>query len=341
MFQGRMRMKGRRLWLLAAAMAATSLSGTGARGGEVNLPGEATATTPVHRIGIITYAGPGGGERIKQELARIGYREGENVVYREWAGNRDLGAMDGHARELVAWRPDLIVSLMTNAHVAVQRATARNPIPVIFWSADPLGTGVIRSYRKPGTNFTGFSYEPHVQLLQVRFLKQAVPGIRCIGHLYNHTYAPAPGTLRELQAAGALMNLPVKVYEVLESEGLEPAIRRIREDGCGGFVVGPHELFNANGARIGRAALDNGLAAVSIQISVARGGGLATFAPPFERGWAAMALVADRLLKGEAPGEIPIERGFKSPMTINLQAASALGLTLPDALIDEADEVIR
>jgi len=295
----------------------------------------------VYRIGLISYAGPGGGGPIKRELARLGYREGENVIYEERAGDRDLSAMDRYARELVAWKPDLIVSLMTNAHVAVKRATENNPIPVVLWSADPLQTGVISSFREPGTNFTGFSYEPHTQVLEVRFLKLALPGIRCIGHLYNHTYAPAPSTRRDLVAAGELMNVPVRVYEVLEKEGLEPALAQMKADGCDGFVVGPHELFNGNGALIGQLALKYSLAAVSIQTSITNGGGLAAFSPPFTRGWAAMAPVIDRLLRGENPGSIPVERGFKSPMTINLRAARQLGVTLPRQLLDEADEVIE
>jgi len=293
-----------------------------------------------YRIGIITYAGPGMEEPLKHALAEIGYVEGRNTVYEMRAGNRDLAAMDRLASELVAWRPDVIVSLMTNAHVAVQKATAEDPIPVVLWSADPLETGVIESFRRPRTNFTGFSYEPHVQVLQVRFLKLAVPGIRCIGHLYNHTYAPAPSTRRELEAAGVLMGVPVRVYEVLEKSGIAPALAQMKADGCGGFVVGPHELFNGNGAMIGRLALEHGLAAVSIQTSITSGGGLAAFSPPFERGWPAMAPVVDRLLHDADPAEIPIERGFKSPLTINLKAAAALGLQLSPELVDEADHLI-
>ncbi|MEI9852731.1 MAG: ABC transporter substrate-binding protein [Sphingomonas sp.] len=295
----------------------------------------------VYRIGIITYAGPGMEKTIKGELARIGYREGENVIYESRAANRDGSLMDRYAEELVAWKPDVVLSMMTNAHVAMQRATAHNPIPVVLWSADPLETGVIKSFRRPGTNFTGFSYEPHTQAIEIRFLKLAVPGIKCIGHLYNHTYAPAPSTKRDLVAAGALMDVPVKVYEVLEKDKLEPAIAQMKKDGCGGFVVGPHEFFNGNGALIGGLALKYGLAAVSIQTSITNGGGLATYGPPFERGWPAMAPVIDRLLHGANPADIPIERGFKSPLTINLKAARALGLKLPDQLIDEADEVIE
>lgn len=294
-----------------------------------------------YRIGIITYAGLGMATPIKRSLAEIGYEEGVNTLYHESTGNRQIELMDSLAEELVAWRPDLILSLMTNAHVAVQKATRDKPIPVVLWSADPLETGVVDSFRSPGTNFTGFTYEPHVQVLQVRFLKLAVPGIKCIGHLYNSTYAPAPSTMRELKVAGALMEVAIHVHEVLKEEKLPEAIAQMAAEGCGGFVVGPHEMFNRNGQLIGELAQEHGLAAVSIQTSVTNGGGVAAFSPPFERGWSAMVPVIDRLLHGERPENIPIERGFKSPLTINLKAARRLGLELPPGLIDEADIVIK
>jgi putative ABC transport system substrate-binding protein len=319
------------LWMPAVAMAQAAPSA------EVHGPQPGRT----YRIGIITYASPGLEQALKRALAKMGYIEGQNTLYEMRAGERDITRMDAHARDLVSWGPDVIISLMTNAHVAVQKATRTRPIPVVLWSADPLETGVIESFRRPGTNFTGFSYEPHTQLLQVRLLKRAIPDLRCIGHLYNHTYAPAPSTRRQLEAAGALMNVPVKVYEVLEASKLAGAMAQMKTDGCAGFVVGPHELFNGNGALIGQLAQEHGLAAVSIQISITRGGGLATFAPPFDKGWPAMAPVVDRLLHGADPSEIAIERGFKSPLTLNLAAARQLGLTLPEDLVDEADEVLK
>jgi putative ABC transport system substrate-binding protein len=331
---------GRQFWAVLAALLLWIPAPAGAQAAP---PGDLHGPQPgrTYRIGIITYAGPGLEQALKRALAAIGYVEGQNTLYEMRAAERDITRMDALARDLVAWEPDVIVSLMTNAHVAVQKATQGKPIPVVLWSSDPLETGVIESFRRPGTNFTGFSYQPQTLLLQASLLKRVIPDLRCIGHLYNHTYAPAPSTRRQLEAAGALLNVPVKVYEVLEAGQLAGAIAQMKTDGCGGFVVGPHELFNGNGALIGRLALEHGLAAVSIQISVTRGGGLATFAPPFDKGWPAMAPVVDRLLHGADPAWIPIERGFRSPLTLNLAAARQLGLTLPDDLIDEADAVLE
>ncbi len=299
----------------------------------------------VYRVAFITYAGTANGNignNVKRELEKLGYEEGVNIVYTERAGNRNLAIMPQLAEEIVAWKPDVIVSMMTNAHVAVQKATEKNQIPVVLWSADPQQTGVVKKFRSSGTNFTGFTYEPYVQTLQVRLLKLAIPGIKCIGHLYNPTYAPAPSTMRDLVTAGKLFNVDVKVHETLRLEDFETSIAAMRAEGCDGFVVGPHELFNGNGAKIGELAQKYRLAAVSIQTSITNGGGLAAYSPPFRRGWPAASLMIDEILKkGTKPSDIPLERGFKSPLTLNLKAATALGLTLPDSLIDEADEIIQ
>jgi len=333
-----MRKMARAAWGMLAALAIL-LPGQQAMAAE-QAPAPRAHAGP-YRIGIITYANFGLEKIVKRALAQRGYKEGVNVVYESRAGLRDKEATKRYAREIVAWKPDLIISLMTNAHVAVQEATKDTHTPVVFWSADPLETGIIKSYRKPGTNFTGFSYEPFTQDLEVRLLKLAIPGIKCIGHLYNHTYAPAPGTVRNLVRAGQLMGVPIKLHEVLDESRIEEQIAAISAEGCGGFVVGPHEMLNRNGQKIGQLALKYHLAAVSIQTSVTEGGGLAAYSPPFEQGWTAMADVIDRILKGADPATIPIARRFKSPLLLNLKAARELGLKLPPELIDEADDVIE
>lgn len=305
-------------------------------------PASLPRATP-YRIGIITYAGGGDApdSPVKRELARLGYREGETVVYRHWSGNRNAAIMPELARELVAWEPDVILSMMTNAHVAVRDATRETQAPVVLWSADPLETGVIESFRRTGTNFTGFTYEPYQAILHLRLLKLALPDLTCVGHLYNHTYAPAPSTVRDLRAAAAMMNLELVLGEALTAEEIEPRIASFREAGCDAFTVGPHELLNGNGQTIGQLALKYGLAAVSIQGSVVNGGGLAAYTPPHDRGWPVMASMVDRILRGEKPEDIPVERRLGSPLVLNLRAARTLGLTLPASLIDEADRIIE
>jgi putative ABC transport system substrate-binding protein len=276
---------------------------------------------------------------IKDLLADRGYREGHNVVYLYRAAGRDEALADRYAKELVDWGADLVISQMTNSDIAMKKATEGTSIPVVFWSTDPIAAGVVKSWAKSGTNFTGFAYEPTWALQQLRVLKLVVPTLTKVGHLYNHTYAPAANVLRDLRAEAKLLGIEILVREALSAEEFEPAIAGMKADGAGGILVGPHELFNTNGDTLG--SLKYRLPMVGCcQVSIARGGALASYSPP--NGWPAMADRIDLILKGKAkPEDLPILRSFASPLTLNLKTAAALGLTVPESLVQEAQQIIR
>lgn len=312
----------------------------------------ATAAERVFRIGVLTYAGDpnsagprqiagGSREPIQDLLAARGYVSGKNVEFRYRAGGRDMALTEKFARELVEWRPDLLIGQMTNANLALRKATAGTNIPVVFWSTDPLEAGLVEGFRRSGTNFTGFSYEPWIELLQLRILKLVKPDIKRVAHLYNHTYAPAPSTLREIKASAKLLGMEIKVYETLKKSEFAKAFEQMSKDGMEGVTIGPHELFNTNGDTLGALAIQHQLPVIGCcQVSIARGGGLASFSPPY--GWPAMADRIALILEGKAQAaDLPIVRSIASPLTLNLKTAERLGLQIPPALIEEATTLIQ
>ncbi|WP_426956579.1 ABC transporter substrate-binding protein [Muricoccus radiodurans] len=294
-----------------------------------------------HRIGLFTYA-----EQaelmalIKREFAARGFREGENTVFLERSGRRDAAATERFAAELVAWPADLIVAMMTTAAKAARHATEATRTPVVFWSAEPVESGIVDRFAQVGGNLTGVTVPVDGQLLQLRFLKEAIPDLSRVGFLYNPNYGPAPAQLRALQDAARLFHLEAVVYQTLALPEIEPAIARMRADGLRGFVVGPHELFNVNGARIGEWALRHRLAAVSFVSSIVRGGGVACYTPDFGRIWPAAVEMGARILRGTPVGSIPVDRKIQLRNLVNRRALAALGLQIPAGLMDEADEVI-
>jgi putative ABC transport system substrate-binding protein len=168
---------------------------------------------------------------------------------------------DRYAKELVDWGADLVISQMTNSDIAMKKATEGTRIPVVFWSTDPIAAGVVKSWAKSGTHFTGFAYEPTWALQQLRVLKLVVPTLTKVGHLYNHTYAPAANVLRDLRAEAKLLGIEMLVRETLRAEEFEPAR--------------PDELFNTNGDTLGGLSLKYRLPMVGCcQVSIARGGAL-------------------------------------------------------------------
>ena len=305
--------------------------------------------TLIRRIGLLHFVGAGdvfvGTQEMtdfKQAMHKLGYQEGVHVEYIERFGNRDRALTRRHADELVASKPDLICSFLTNANLALKDAIEQtsSDLPVICWGTDLLEAGLVESYRRPGRNFTGFTYEPCNDWIKVRFLKMAVPGLRRLAHIYNPTYSPAPAVMRATKEAAQAMGLEFVLAELLSVADFELCIRRLSADRIDGVVVGPHALFNTNGAALGRLLLDARLPAVGNQVSITRAGGLATFASPKRRGWPLMAHVADLIFAGMPVADIPVNRSLRGPMTLNTHVAKVLGLSLPVPLIEEADNLL-
>ena len=307
-----------------------------------------TASRRPHRIGLLHLVGQGDPavdldavSDFKQDLLGCGYRDGVDIEFRECYGNRDLARVRHYAEELVAWPADVIVSFMTNVNLALQDATRVSRTPVVCWGTDHITAGIVRSSNRPGGNFTGFSYIPFTNSARVRMLRMAVPKARKVGHLYNHTYSPAPAAKDEFAEDFAAMGIAMPIYEALRVEDFEPTVAAMKRDGCDAVMVGPHGLFNTNGRMLGRLFLEHRLPAFGNQMRIPETGGVGTMGPPYREGWRHMGKVVDRILKGADPAEMPIDRTRRGQTVLNLKAAEILGLNLPAKLIDEADVLLH
>lgn len=303
----------------------------------------ALAADGPYRIGLITYADNYGQfENTKRDLARYGYKENENTEYRSYEGKRDFAATVRHARALVEWQADVIVSYMSNSGVALREVTRESQTPVVAWSSDLKGAGLVNSYRSPGTNFTGANFEPYMQLVQLRFLKLAVPDLKCVGFFHNSTYAPADIELARARESAKLLELDLRIYETPALENFEASLAQLGRDGCKGFVLGPHELFSRpeNFSIIGRFLREHRIAGVGQTVSVPEGGGVAAFPPSSDLSHPFLASYVHRILQGERPEDLPV-RAFKNRFILNLRTAKEIGLQIPSTLIEEADDVIE
>lgn len=300
------------------------------------------------RIGLLHYVGVGdkfvGTDDVlwfKDAMARLGYLPGETVEYLELYGDRNYAKTQAHAREILDWNPDVVVSFMTNANLALKPMLEERPVPVVCWATDLLEAGLIESHRRPGGCFTGFTFVPGNNWSKVRLTKLLVPQTRRIGHLYNPTYSPAPSCLRELQAACEAMDIEFRVYETLSIEAFQASIDAMVADQCDAAIVGPHELFNTNGKLLGDLFLAAGLPAVGNQLSMLEGGGLASINSGGRLGWPLMAFVVDDILHGASVSEIPANRSCRGPLTLSLRTAKALGLSVSRELLEEVDFLVE
>lgn len=271
------------------------------------------AAEPFH-IGMMDIA--------QSALAQLGWAEGPDLRIHRAFGDRDRQQTAAQAAAIVAETPDVVLSFMTNATLALLGAGA--VCPVVSWSMDMaggLGDGGV-----PPTNLTGISFPPTFQHDQLRLLCSLKPDLARVGHLHNPGYAIAGPALERMKAAAKVLGLDLRAYTCTSTDDLEAAVGRMAADGRQAVTVGPHEMFNANGAVISAAALAHGLPAIGLE-SLALADGVAGFAPDFPAIWRCGARQAAQLLAGSAPETVPINLSIQPRLILNLRACRMLGLT--------------
>jgi putative ABC transport system substrate-binding protein len=247
-----------------------------------------------------------------------------------------------HAKELVAAQPDLILSSSTPTTAALLQQT--RTIPIIFAAVtDPVGSGFVASFPRPGGNVTGFTnLEPSMASKWLELLKEIAPRVNRVICLYNPTTAPyfehflnpfkaaAPSFVVEATAA--------PVHDIIE---IETVIAAQAREPNGGLIVMPDSFTIVHRVEITSLVARYRLPTVYPFRFFAEVGGLLSYGTDIGDNYRRLAIYADRILKGIKPGELPVQAPVKFELVINIKTAKALGLDIPDKLLAIADEVIE
>jgi putative ABC transport system substrate-binding protein len=273
-------------------------------------------------------------------LRERGWIVGQNIEldYR-WPG-AELGQLSAPANDIAAMRPDLVVSRSTPATAAI----INRGLPVVFVVvADPIGSGFVQNLGQPGGNVTGFSsVEASVGGKWIELLKEAAPAVTRVSLLFNPATAPfAEGYLRSAQAAAQTLGTTAISAPCGSTADIEGAFAARAHEAGGGiigiadtFVTEHHDLIIALAARHRLPAIyGNGIFVAN--------GGLMTYSADYPDIFRRAADYVDRILRGTRPAALPVQAPAKFALSINLKAAAAIGLTLPQSLIARADEVIE
>jgi putative ABC transport system substrate-binding protein len=275
-------------------------------------------------------------------LAKLGWTEGSDLrIELRWAGY-DLDRMKTFAKELVDLRPDAILSVTTPVTGALVRETQTIPI-VIATVADPISSGFVTNLGRPGGNVTGFAlYEPSMGGKWLELLKQIAPGVTRVALLFNPTTSvPIKFYLASIQAAASSFAVQTSTAPVHAKDEIEGVIATLAGNPGAGLIVMP-DLFNTiNRDLIIAVAAHYRVPAIYFFRSFADSGGLISYGPDFAEQYPQAAEYVDRILKGEKPGDLPIQMPIKVPLVINLKTANALGLDVPLRLQQAANEVIE
>lgn len=328
--------------MLSRRWAPTVLVGAGLLAGAFSF---ALAQGPVkaYRVGFLTAtAQPGREEVFRQELRRLGYAEGRNVVidYRNAEGQFDR--LPSLAAELVALKPDVIVTVVTQASLAAKRATGTTPIVMVAVS-DPVGAGLVASLRRPGANVTGTaSRAADVIGKQIELLRELRPQTSRLGLLWNPGN-PVHGkvSLAEAKASAAKLRIRLQIAEARGPEAFDRALATIAGQHVDAVLVLGDPVFSTHAAQLAELALKHRLATVTVVRDAAERGILMSYGPSFHEAYRLAAGYVDRILKGANPAELPVDQGTKFELVINARTARALGLTIPQTLIVRADEVVQ
>ena len=278
----------------------------------------------------------------RDALAKLGWTEGSNFqIELRWAGY-DSDRMKTFAKELVDLRPDAILSVTTPVTGALVRETQTIPI-VIVTVADPVSSGFVTNLGRPGGNVTGFAlYEPSMGGKWLEVLKQIAPGVTRVALLFNPaTTVPVKFYMSSIEAAASSFAIQASTAPVHAKDEIEGVIAALASNASAGLIVMP-DLFNTiNRDLIIAAAARYRVPAIYFVRPFADSGGLISYGPDFAEQYPRAADYINRILKGEKPGDLPIQMPLKVPLVINLKTAKALGLSVPLGLLNAADEVIE
>ena len=275
------------------------------------------------------------------ELQKLGWAEGRNVRFdHRWAG-ADPERMRADAAELISLEPAVIVTFSNQSASILGRQT--RTIPIVFVGAgDAVGTSLVANMARPGGNMTGFTiYESAIAGKRVELLREVAPRLTRLGVLYTPGGAGSLAQLHVVEAVAPSLNLSTTPIAALDPEEIERAINAFAREPNGGLAVltGPAVSLNRN--HILALAAKHHLPAVYAGRYLAIQGGLMSYGLSDDNLYQGTASYVDRILKGEKPGDLPIQLLTKFELVVNLKTAKALGLTVPQSILLSADEVIE
>ena len=278
----------------------------------------------------------------EQGLKELGWTEGRNLhIDFRWSTG-DTAEMQTFAKGLAELKPDLIVGMTTPAVAALVKET--KTIPIVFASiVDPLGRGFISSMARPGGNVTGIiNYEFSMSGKWLETLKQIAPAVRRVAVLFNPDVAPyAPSFVREVELSAPSFAVEWIAAVVHDDAELERTVADFAAEPAAGLIILPDVFTVGHRDLIIALAARYRLPAVYPQRAFAASGGLISDSGDTTDIFYRVASYVDRILKGEKPGDLPVQAPTKFELVINLKTAKTLGLTVPPALLDTADEVIE
>jgi putative tryptophan/tyrosine transport system substrate-binding protein len=275
-----------------------------------------------------------------QGMRDLGYVEGKNLAIERRSPGGSLDRLPGLAAELVRLKVDVILARGTQCTAAAQKASATMPI-VMVGVGDPISSGFIKSLARPARNITGLaSLTPDLSHKQLEMLLGVRPKLAHVAVLVDPHNATHTAVVKSMRVAAAGVGIKVLPVEARNSTEIAQALSAANRAAAGAVIVNGG-AFNRHLPQISALAAKHGLASISAFREFAQAGGLMSYGQNLSHSFRRAATYVDKILKGTKPADIPVEQPAKFELLINMKTVKALGLTLPQSLLLQADGIIE
>jgi putative ABC transport system substrate-binding protein len=276
----------------------------------------------------------------EQALGRFGWVEGKNIRIDYRFASGDPALFKTYAAELVGFMPDAILTSTTPGVAALREQT--RTIPIVFvLVADPVGQGFVQSLARPGGNVTGFtSFDTALMGKWLQLLREVAPGVTRVAAIFNPDTTPYAFFTRDTEAAATSLGMTVTPAPVHDDAAIEESIAALAREPGGGLICLPDSFNGTHREAIIAAAARHRLPLIGASV-FPRSGGLMSYWIDEPDLYSQAASYIDRILNGASPADLPVQQPTKYSLIINLKTAKALGLSVPERVLDLADEVIE
>ncbi|MFN0163865.1 MAG: ABC transporter substrate-binding protein [Burkholderiales bacterium] len=308
-------------------------------------PGTAQTARQVRRIGFLIRANAAVTAAwlaaFRAGLLELNWVEGRDYIIDARYAEGVAQAMPRLAAEMVALRPDLLVT--TGDDVVRVLAQATKTIPIVFAiGEDPVGSGSAASLRRPGGNATGLTgLATELSAKRLQLLKFAFPRVAHVALLFEPDAAGSASQAQEIIGAAKVLGMRVTPFELRQPTDFEPAIKRGVADGAQAYLVAQGGTANSRRQEIIDRLIGLKVPAMLPNGQWVEAGGLMSYSASFTDNFRRAAAYADKILKGAKPGDLPIEQPTKFELVVNMKTAKAIGVTLPEAFMVRVDRVIE
>jgi putative ABC transport system substrate-binding protein len=276
-----------------------------------------------------------------EALQALGYENDRTAAIEVLGGEGDADRLKTLVAELAIKKPDVIIAITSPAALALKQARVATPV-VFAFVTDPIRLGLVTSLARPGGNFTGVTYsEATLGGKRLELLLQALPGTRRVAVIWSRQFSENAAIFDAIRQAAQSRGVEVFSRELEGVQDLAPAFDNVKDLGAQALIFLTDNQMFGRRKEIAALALSHHLPSIHSFPTEVEDGGLMSYGPDLPENYRRAAALADRILKGERPADLPVEEPTHFSLYINLKTAKALEVTIPPTLIVSADQVIE